>query len=572
MQLGKDQFDIIPLKDKIVLPDNPTESFASMYGGWKAESDALSMGKIRFESDNQRILIGDATEPLTGTGIFQGLDTERTNYDWRVGDPSGQYIHWDGSTSILTIVGTINASAINIPDASTANSFHVDTSGNTWWGATAIGSATAKILNTGAGTFSKVTISGGADVIFISDTLDTSTKKILKDFTFGSSDYSGAFKTGNITWDATTGAITGGSGALFNKNGLIFATNGEATITLDGITGGANFSGTLSAPTGSLGAITTGLITLDTTGYLRGGKTGYADSTNAGFFIGYDTAAYKLYFGTASDTTYLKYDGANFSLYGGTLTAPILQTASSGERIVLTSSTTRLDLINSSGSTVASLNYGSATTAAIMKIAPTNDARRGLEFVVGSTLGSDAKCITIDNPSTSISIDITDGGSTGLNIAGCSTNAITISHAGTGSALDIGANASAATINLAASAYPAIEIAQSGTGSNSYGIRITEGADSLKSGILIDNDATSHVSHCMEIERLADADDQLVAAVVIKSANQGTGGRACGIDFTDATIQGIMNVAADTTAVGTAAGRIPIYVGGTLKYLAYYNA
>ena len=90
--------------------------------------------------------------------------------------------------------------------------------------------------------------------------LDTSSKKILSDFTFGSADYSGAFKTGDITWNATTGEITGGSGAVFNKKGLIFATAGVATITLDGETGSAVFAGTLSAVSGTFGTITTGAL------------------------------------------------------------------------------------------------------------------------------------------------------------------------------------------------------------------------------------------------------------------------------------------------------------------------
>ena len=93
---------------------------------------------------------------------------------------------------------------------------------------------------------------------FIDANLDTSAKTILKDFTFSPSDYAGAFKTGDITWNTTTGAITGGSGGLFNKNGLVFAVAGVATITLDGTTGSATFAGTLSAASGTLGAITIG--------------------------------------------------------------------------------------------------------------------------------------------------------------------------------------------------------------------------------------------------------------------------------------------------------------------------
>jgi hypothetical protein len=61
-----------------------------------------------------------------------------------------------------TFRGSLIAGSIDIPDTTTANSFHVDTSGNAWWGATAIGSATAKVLNTGAATFTSITITGGS--------------------------------------------------------------------------------------------------------------------------------------------------------------------------------------------------------------------------------------------------------------------------------------------------------------------------------------------------------------------------------------------------------------------------
>lgn len=64
--------------------------------------------------------------------------------------------------------GSLVAASIDIPNTTTANSFHVDSSGNAWWGATTLGAATAKILNTGAATFSSGSIGGfdlGADYI-----------------------------------------------------------------------------------------------------------------------------------------------------------------------------------------------------------------------------------------------------------------------------------------------------------------------------------------------------------------------------------------------------------------------
>ena len=63
----------------------------------------------------------------------------------------------------------------------------------------------------------------------------------------------------------------------------------------------------LSAITANLGTITAGNITLDTSGFLRSsGKDNYAD-TATGYWLGYDTDAYKLNIG--DETHYLKWDG-----------------------------------------------------------------------------------------------------------------------------------------------------------------------------------------------------------------------------------------------------------------------
>ena len=70
-------------------------------------------------------------------------------------------------------------------------------------------------------------------------------------------------------------------------------------------------------------------------GIIVGGKTGYSDNVNAGFFLGEDSGSYKLYFGSAGDAEYLKYDGTNLNVYGGTITAGTIQTAWVGHRIIL---------------------------------------------------------------------------------------------------------------------------------------------------------------------------------------------------------------------------------------------
>jgi len=118
-------------------------------------------------------------------------------------------------------------------------------------------------------------------------------------------------KTGDLTM------IDGGS----ISTGTVTATQILANtitaneITANTITASEIFAGTitatemtiasLSAIAADLGTITAGNITLDSSGYIKGGQTAYA--TGTGFFLGYSTDAYKLSIG--SPTNYLKWDG-----------------------------------------------------------------------------------------------------------------------------------------------------------------------------------------------------------------------------------------------------------------------
>src|SRR3990167_1751270 len=256
-------FKLLPFEQEVISPLYNFNDMAQVMGGFQVGTDELIFGNLKLQGTQERILLGSATAPLTGTGIFLGLDG--SDYEFRAGNPSGDYIHWTGSA--LDVKGTLTASSIHIPDLNTtANSFHAESDGDTFWGCTQTNftanndNASAYILKTGVAKFQKVTISGGANVTFISDTLDTSAKNILKDFNFGSIDYAGAVKAGDIAWNTTTGAITSGSGVVVYRGGIVGATAGVATFSLDSATGNATFAGTLSAPSGTLGTITAGAI------------------------------------------------------------------------------------------------------------------------------------------------------------------------------------------------------------------------------------------------------------------------------------------------------------------------
>jgi hypothetical protein len=108
---------------------------------------------------------------------------------------------------------------------------------------------------------SNVFTTGGAIITdIINARINTSSKYILSDFTFGATDYAGGVKAGDITWNTSTGAVTGGSGIVINRAGIIGAKNGVAKFTID-TNGDATFAGTLSAAAGTLGTITAGTFT-----------------------------------------------------------------------------------------------------------------------------------------------------------------------------------------------------------------------------------------------------------------------------------------------------------------------
>jgi hypothetical protein len=121
----------------------------------------------------------------------------------------------------------------------------------------------------------------------------------------------GAFKVGTVTWDGTTAT---GTGVMFTQNGIVGASGGSPKFVLKS-DGTATFAGTLSAATGSFGAVTAdSSVQVSNTGYFSSAnKTSYAD-TDAGFWMGYDTSAYKVNIGDS--TKYIKWTGSNVEVSG----------------------------------------------------------------------------------------------------------------------------------------------------------------------------------------------------------------------------------------------------------------
>src|SRR3990167_6504088 len=149
---------------KDITPRLNTPSSAEIpYGVDFSGEDALSvpMGTMVSPKKGQDSLGGlqaGATEVSQGSGndVFKisskGIHLGAANFA-----DAPFSVDMQGNVVAETLVTT----ELHIPDATTANSFHVDTEGNTWWGATTLGASVASVTKAGLGTFSNISITGG---------------------------------------------------------------------------------------------------------------------------------------------------------------------------------------------------------------------------------------------------------------------------------------------------------------------------------------------------------------------------------------------------------------------------
>lgn len=123
----------------------------------------------------------------------------------------------------------------------------------------------------------------------------------------------------------------------------------------------------LSAISGNLGTMTAGNFTLDASGYIRGGSTGYM--TGNGIWMGYHSGAYKLHVGNPVGAGFT-WDGSNFIVRGA-----------DGSIILATGSGIPWDKINSRPTTLSGLDAGAA------------DKLNGIQS--GATVGANASNLNI---------------------------------------------------------------------------------------------------------------------------------------------------------------------------------
>ena len=97
----------------VTLDTSGIRARAGQIGGWILTSNTLTGGGstgVRFVSTTPMMLMGDATTFGTGAGLFIGL--HNSTYKFRIGDPAGDNMTWNGSS--IEITGGITADSGDI--------------------------------------------------------------------------------------------------------------------------------------------------------------------------------------------------------------------------------------------------------------------------------------------------------------------------------------------------------------------------------------------------------------------------------------------------------------------------
>lgn len=284
----------------------------------------------------QSILFSGKTTFTDSTaGYRMGVDQSDNIYKWIIGDASSS-IDWAVTTAAtLTITGagivspSIRYGKTSFTDSTNAGYFisalgvyigaASDTTVLKYTVATGLIDLIGTISSRSTATLaSAINSSGNLVTDLINARIDSSAKTILADFNFGSGDYAGGVKAGTITWNTTTGAITGGSGIVVYRGGIVGAAAGVATFSIDAATGSATFAGALSAVTGSLGALSVlGSLNVSTAGNIKSGQTAY--NTGTGWFLEYNSGTPRFSIGDGTTTNSLTWDGSTLRVNGSTI-------------------------------------------------------------------------------------------------------------------------------------------------------------------------------------------------------------------------------------------------------------
>ncbi len=222
----------------------------SIIAGSVTINDALgpTLDEIASGVDVQAALTAGVTNILAGIG-----SDFRLNVD--VANAYSVFQHKDAVFQGTAPAGSnkpalgISAAGIAIgynraSDGQWVTSVAIDSSGNAAFLGTVTAGSIVSNLATVSGTSLGSILSMAQDGKAISDALEVSGTTILKGVLQPNN--TGALATGSITWNSTTGALTGGTGVAITEWGIIGASGGTATFTIQSSTGAATFKGNIN--------------------------------------------------------------------------------------------------------------------------------------------------------------------------------------------------------------------------------------------------------------------------------------------------------------------------------------
>lgn len=222
----------------------------SIIAGSVTLNDALgpTLDDIAAGADIQGALTAGVTNILAGIGSDFRLDVDASNAFVALRHKDAVFLGTAAPGSVKPALG-ISASGIGIgynraSDGVWVTSITLDASGNAaFLGTVSAGSVITSSVTVGGVALSTIS-SNASSGKSISDALLVSGTSVLKGVLVPTD--AGAIKTGTITWNATTGALTGGTGIAVTEWGIIGANAGTATFTLEASTGAATFKGDIT--------------------------------------------------------------------------------------------------------------------------------------------------------------------------------------------------------------------------------------------------------------------------------------------------------------------------------------
>lgn len=349
-----------------------------------ADMGALTTGTITLDDEGH--IKGGQTAYNTGTGFFLGYSTDA--YKFSIGNPAGAYLTWDGSALTVNgalVAGTGSSIAVAYLSGTLAQA-NLNVADRGWSQTCAFSVTDADTVAWAAGTFTSAdgtaySIGGGNTVNMSAKTyiyLDVAVSLIAYQITTTATTAVGAGKVliaiaQNATAEATYKVMQGQGGENIDAANIVAGSITANEIAASTITAGKLSVTTLSSIVANLGSITAGNITLDSSGYIKGGQTGY--NVGTGFFLGYDTDAYKLSIGSPTGDRML-WTGSGLVIVGKVSITGMSATAgealTAGQAVYMKAADSKLYKADASTNDEAIHNYKGIVIASVDAAAMAN--------------------------------------------------------------------------------------------------------------------------------------------------------------------------------------------------------